>query len=66
MRKEIESAGYGDLFSGVGGPVGSSGVFGTDEDGVCAWDWLLLERTEERLGDISRLRPFTAVESKRS
>ncbi len=65
VRKEFESAGCGGIFPGDGGLVGSSGVFGTDDDGVCDWDWLLLERTEDRLGDLSRLRFLIAVESKR-
>ena len=46
--------------------MGSSGVSGTDETGVCVWDWLLLERTEDRLGDFSRLRRVKVIESERS
>ena len=38
-------------------------MFETDEAGVHAWDGLLLERTEDRLDEISRLRRVLAVES---
>lgn len=65
VRKEFESAGCGGPFLSDGGLVGSSGVSRTNEDGVCAWDWLSLGGTEDQLGDVSRLRLIKAVKSKR-
>ena len=65
VRMDFESTGCGGFPSNDGGLVRSSGVFETDEAGVRASDWLLLERTDDRLGEISRLRRIKALESER-
>ena len=41
-------------------------MLGTEEDGVCARLWPLLDCIEDLLGDISRLPLIEVVESKRS
>ena len=62
---DFESTGCGGFPSNDGGLVRSSGVFETDEAWVRASDWLLLERIDDRLGEISRLRRIKALESER-